>query len=162
MSMPGNLVFESPYHPPHSNVFSDVIAAAPDFQLEPMDADLQIAGLDLLDTTALMDLDYGLVGGQDTENYSQPVRGNFPTSGLPLQFDSDALFCESSTLAPSIPCQETMSSHPMSIGPQGWTSQPLPQMEWFLPDANDVECHSGTVEPTPDQILDSILASQMD
>jgi hypothetical protein len=82
--MPGNLVFESPYHPSHGNVFSSVTAAAPTFQLEPMDANLQMARLDLLDTKSLMDIDYSLVGGQDTENYSQPVRGNLTASGLPL------------------------------------------------------------------------------
>jgi hypothetical protein len=46
----------------------------------------------------------------------------------------------------------------MTIGQQGWTSEPLRQMEWFLPDVNDVECCFGTVEPTPDKILDSIFS----
>ncbi|KAK1145720.1 Gypsy retrotransposon integrase-like protein 1 [Aspergillus melleus] len=161
VSIPGNLVFESPLPLLYGYAFGDVNLAAPVIQPELMDTTFQTCQFDLLSATDLMELDYSLPGAQDTD-LSQTVGRNLTTQGLPLPSTPNAVFPESSSLAPSIPYPETTLSHPISIWqPQGST-EPMPHMGWILPDVNDARCSFGTVEPMPEQFLGSILAAEMD
>lgn len=158
-----NLVFEPPYHTPHGYVFGDVNATAPIFQPDSLNTDNQISPSNLPDSTLLTALDHNLIGGQDTESYSQLVGGNVTTLGLPQPFTSDALFSGYSTLAPSIPYQETGLSRPMSfIGQQSGAPESMLPMAGLPPEVNYVEYILGAVEPTPEQILEGILAPGMD
>ncbi|KAL7658376.1 hypothetical protein ACMYSQ_004504 [Aspergillus niger] len=141
MSIPGNLVFDPPFPLPPGYAFSSVYATAPDIQPELMDTDFRTWRFDLLHDTDMMELGYSLPGGQDTENYSHLVGRRLTTLGLPLPSSSDVLFPESSSLTSMIPYQETMSSHPISVGqPQG-TTESMPYMGWIVSDVNDAECY---------------------
>ena len=161
MPMLCNPVFEPPYHALHGYDFGDVNATAPIFQPDSLITNHQLSPLDLADlphSTHLTALDYNLIGGQDTESHSHLGGGNVITQGLPQPFTSDAVFSEYSTLAPSTPYQETGLSRPMTGAPE-----PMFQWQGFLPSEVDyVGYFFGTVGPTPEQILEGILASEMD